>query len=115
MSPRASSAAALRQGAPIFAALGDATRLGIVARLCRGGPASITALTEGSGVTRQAVAKHLRILADAGLVTGVREGRESTWQLLPGKLDAARTALDQIAQQWDMALTRLRALVEKDG
>ena len=110
---RRSERAAVAAGAPIFAALGDATRLGIVARLCRAGPASIAALTAGSGVTRQAVAKHLRVLANAGLVRATRAGRESTWQLLPGGLDEARRSLERISQQWDLALERLRAFVER--
>jgi DNA-binding transcriptional ArsR family regulator len=112
MSRRASQAA-LRGGAPVFAALGDETRLGIVARLCRSGPASIAGLTEGSGVTRQAVAKHLRILEDAGLVRATRAGRESSWQLLQGGLDEARRSLEEISRQWDAALDRLRAFVEE--
>src|SRR5678816_1613894 len=110
MSRRARRAAPLPGGAPVFAALGDETRLGILGRLCRSGPASIAGLTEGSGVTRQAVAKHLRILADAGLVRATRAGRETSWELLPGSLDAAHKSLDQISHQWDMALTRLRGL-----
>ncbi len=112
MSRRSSAAVALRRGAPIFAALGDETRLGIVDRLCHGGPASIASLTEGSGVTRQAVTKHLRILEDAGLTRSLRAGRETTWQLLPGGLDEARASLDAISKQWDVALGRLRAFVE---
>jgi len=113
MSRRTSRAAALRGNAPVFAALGDDTRLGIVTRLCRSGPASIAGLTEGSGVTRQAVAKHLRILEGAGLVRASRAGRESSWQLLPGGLDEARASLDLISRQWDAALERLRAFVEE--
>src|SRR5437773_7927920 len=112
MSRRASRATALRGRATVFAALGDDTRLGIVTRLCRSGPASIASLTEGSGVTRQAVAKHLRILEDAGLVRARRAGRESCWQLLPGGLAEARAGLDSISRQWDLALGRLRAFVE---
>jgi DNA-binding transcriptional ArsR family regulator len=77
------------------------------------GPSSITSLTEGSGVTRQAVTKHLRILEDAGLAESTRQGREITWQLLPGGLDRARTGLDQIARQWDAALDRLRKFVDE--
>lgn len=115
MSRRADGAAALRRGAPVFAALGDATRLGIVARLARSGPASITSLTDGSGVSRQAVTKHLRILADAGLAAATRSGRESSWRLLPGGLDDARAGLDVISRQWDDALERLRAFVEGPG
>jgi DNA-binding transcriptional ArsR family regulator len=112
MSRRASQAAVLRRGAPVFAALGDETRLGIVLRLCRSGPASIASLTEGSGVTRQAVTKHLRILEGAGLAQSTREGRETSWQLLPGGLDEARASLDSISRQWDVALGNLRAFVE---
>src|SRR5688572_2647285 len=110
---RRSSATALRDSAPVFAALGDDTRLGIVTRLCRSGPASITSLTAGSGVTRQAVTKHLRVLADAGLVRATRAGRESSWQLVPGGLEEARSCLDLISQQWDAVLERLRAFVEE--
>jgi DNA-binding transcriptional ArsR family regulator len=114
MSRRSSPAAALARSAPVFAALGDETRLGIVTRLCRSGPASIATLTEGSGVTRQAVTKHLRVLGDAGLVRARRAGRESRWQLLPGGLGAARASLDLISQQWDSALERLKAFVEEE-
>jgi DNA-binding transcriptional ArsR family regulator len=102
----------LRSAAPVFAALGDTTRLGIVARLSRFGPASIADLTADSGVTRQAVAKHLRILEDAGLVRAKRAGRETSWQLLPGGLSEARTNLDQIAHQWEDALGRLKDFPE---
>src|SRR5206468_4708036 len=99
MSRRASQAATLRGRAPVFAALGDDTRLGIVSRLCRSGPASIVGLTQGSGITRQAVTKHLRILESAGLVRATRAGRESRWQLLPGGLAEARAGLDSISRQ----------------
>lgn len=102
-----------RGSAPVFAALGDDTRLGILGRLCRSGPASITALTDGSGVTRQAVTKHLRVLQGAGLVQASRAGREQHWRLLPGGLDRARNDLDRISKQWDVALERLRAFVEE--
>ena len=111
MSQRADSSA--RKSAPIFFALGDETRLGIVTRLCRSGPASIASLTEGAGVTRQAVTKHLRILEDAGLARAKRVGRETSWELLPGGLDDARASLDRISAQWDVALGRLRAFVEE--
>lgn len=107
MSPaRASSSAS------VFAALGDGTRLRLVARLCAGGPMSIARLTEGSDVTRQAVTKHLRVLAQAGLVRGRRRGRESLWQLEPRQLEAARRYLDVISKRWDDTLERLKAAVE---
>jgi DNA-binding transcriptional ArsR family regulator len=98
--------------ADLFAALGDKTRLRLVARLCDGGPMSITSLTAGSRVTRQAVTKHLRVLEGAGLVHSRRRGRESVWQLEQRRLREARRYLDLISQQWDAALGRLRDFVE---
>ena len=97
----------------MFAALGDETRLAIVSRLCKGGPSSIAELTEGAGVTRQAITKHLRVLADAGVVRGSRRGRESRWELTPRRLDVAHRYLDLISRRWDSALERLREHVEE--
>ncbi|HEX7077853.1 MAG TPA: metalloregulator ArsR/SmtB family transcription factor [Candidatus Eisenbacteria bacterium] len=105
--------AGLEASAPIFAALGDATRLELVARLCRGGPQSIARLTRGTSITRQAITKHLRVLADAGLVRGRRLGRESRWELEPERLDVAHRYLDLISKRWDAALSRLQDLVEE--
>ena len=108
---------ALRQvpaSAPIFAALGDATRLRIVGRLAAGEPLSIATLTAGTGVTRQAVTKHLHVLNHVGLVRSKWRGRERTWQLAPVHLEAARRTLDYICAQWDEALGRLKAFVETD-
>ena len=99
--------ATLATSAPLFAALGDETRLRLVARLCTGGPLSIARLTAGSGVTRQAITKHLLVLADAGVVRGVRQGRERRWELEPGELETARHFLDSISGQWTR---RLKAL-----
>jgi DNA-binding transcriptional ArsR family regulator len=100
--------------APVFAALGDATRLRLVSRMCTGGPQSIADLTHGAGVTRQAVTKHLLVLAKAGLVRDARHGRERRWTLEPARLEEARRALDVISQQWDRTLERLRDLVERN-
>ncbi|PYQ08131.1 MAG: transcriptional regulator [Acidobacteria bacterium] len=97
---------------PLFAALGDGTRLRLVSRLGRDGPMSITRLTAGGEVTRQAVTKHLHVLAHAGLVRSRRRGRESLWELEPRRLEAARRYLDAISKQWDVALGRLKAAVE---
>ncbi|HMN44043.1 MAG TPA: metalloregulator ArsR/SmtB family transcription factor [Povalibacter sp.] len=105
--------AKLHAAAPVFAALGDATRLRLVARLCSGGPASIAALTANVDVTRQAVTKHLHVLQDAGLVRGLRQGREQMWEIEPAKLDEARQCLDIISAHWDAAIERLRAAVEE--
>ena len=107
------SAAKLRAQAPVFAALGDETRLSLVARLSSGASLSITELTTGARVTRQAITKHLRVLEDAGLVRGVRRGRESLYQLSPEPLEEARRALNVISEQWDQALARLKAFVEE--
>jgi DNA-binding transcriptional ArsR family regulator len=107
------AARSLQAAAPVFAALGDETRLRLVARLCTDGPQSITRLTEGADVTRQAITKHLRVLEDAGVVRGSRDGRESMWEIEPRRLDDARRSLDLISARWDAAIERLRALVEK--
>lgn len=107
-----SETAALRRDARVFAALGDEMRMSLVARLGRGSPLSIARLTEGQGVTRQAITKHLRILRGAGLVRSVRHGRENRFALEPVALDAARQALDRISRQWDVALARLKATLE---
>lgn len=108
------AAKALRKSAPVFAALGDETRLTIVARLSAGTPQSIAALTAGAGLTRQAVTKHLHVLGDAGLVRSLRQGRECLWELEPDKLAAARRCLDNISAQWDHALGRLKSFVESN-
>lgn len=100
--------------AVVFAALGDETRLALVKRLCDSGPSSITELTEGAEVTRQAITKHLHVLEGAGLVRGSRRGRTTVWELRPKRLDAAKRALDAIGRDWDAALDRLRAFVEED-
>jgi DNA-binding transcriptional ArsR family regulator len=99
-----SDAVASRAVAPGFAALGDETRLRLVLRLSRGGPASTTQLCAGSPLTRQAITKHLEVLAAAGLLQGHRFGRERLWELHPKRLAEAGELLDRIASQWDSAL-----------
>jgi len=111
---RSAPRAKLIEAAPVFAALGDATRLRLVARLCVDGPLSIARLSEGAGVTRQAITKHLHALADAGLVQDNRLGRERIWELDPRRLEMARRCLGQISDQWDAAISRLKAFVEKE-
>jgi DNA-binding transcriptional ArsR family regulator len=107
-------AASLRKGAPVFAALGDDTRLRILARLSVDGPLSISQITDGETVTRQAITKHLAVLADAGLVRDTRSGRERHWELDLSPLETARMCLDLVSQRWDQRLERLRVLVEND-
>ena len=103
----------IEKTALIFAALGDETRLRIVARLCEEGPLSIMRLTNGAKVSRQAITKHLHALEEAGLARGSRAGRESVWELRANRLANVQRYLDQISQDWDAAIERLRAFVEK--
>jgi DNA-binding transcriptional ArsR family regulator len=105
----------LTEAAPVFAALGDATRLRLVGRLSVEGPLSIARLSERAGVTRQAVTKHLHVLGDAGLVRHTRRGRERIWELEPKRLEKAQRSLGQIAGEWDATLRRLRAFVEEEA
>jgi DNA-binding transcriptional ArsR family regulator len=115
MSRRSNAAAAqVMESATVFAALGDQTRLRLVARLSADGPLSITRLSEGAGVTRQAITKHLHALSDAGLVRGARQGRERIWELEPRRLEKARRSLERISDEWDAAIARLKAFVETD-
>ena len=109
MSPQAHSPAA------VFAALGDPTRLALIAKLSAGVPLSITRLTEGSDLTRQAVTKHLRVLESSGVIGKRQSGRESLYQLQPAAIQDMRDYLDGIARQWDDALARLKAFVEVGG
>ena len=97
----------------MFAALGDETRLGLVGMLSSHGPLSITKLTAGSPITRQAVTKHLKVLAGAGFVRGARRGRERIWELEPEQVEIARRYLDQVSKRWDEALNRLQTFVEE--
>jgi DNA-binding transcriptional ArsR family regulator len=100
--------------APLFAALGDATRLHLVKRLATKGPQNIAHLSEGSDVTRQAITKHLDALADAGLVRGAKEGRERIWSLETKRLEVARRYLADVSAQWDSAIGRLEAFLEEN-
>ncbi|MEE9392554.1 MAG: metalloregulator ArsR/SmtB family transcription factor [Planctomycetota bacterium] len=108
------TAASIRSAAPLFSAMGDPTRLSLVVHLTTSGPESISSLSEGSNVSRQAITKHLRILGDAGLVRSSRHGREHIWQLDPSGLATARRYLDRIDAQWDAAISRLRGHVEDE-
>jgi DNA-binding transcriptional ArsR family regulator len=98
--------------ANIFAALGDPTRLKLVAVLCAGGAFSIAQLTANTEISRQGVTKHLQVLADAGVVRDVKLGRERLWQLEPGQIAEAKRTLEVIGREWDVALGKLKAFVE---
>ena len=106
-------AAGAAEAAPVFAALGDETRLGLLSRLCASGPQSISGLTAGVTISRQAVTKHLDVLAGAGLVRDARRGRERIWKVEPTRLGEARRYLDEISKGWDEALDRLKRMVEE--
>ena len=108
-----SAAAALRTRANVFAALGDETRLGLLAKLTSGEPLSIARLTEGTKLTHQAVTKHLRVLEEVGVVHSVKAGRESRFALDPKPIVSAQAYLEHVSRQWDDALARLKALVER--
>jgi DNA-binding transcriptional ArsR family regulator len=103
-----------RAKAAVFAALGDETRLTLLARLCDGQRYSIAELTEGTKLTRQAVTKHLRVLERVRIVHGMREGRESLFQFDPQPVIEMKDYLEQVSKQWDSALVRLKSLVESD-
>ncbi|HEX4494468.1 MAG TPA: helix-turn-helix transcriptional regulator [Thermoanaerobaculia bacterium] len=105
-------AAQVHDAAPLFAALGDETRLRLLLRLSTSGPESITHLSAESAVSRQAIKKHLDVLSKAGLVRGGWRGREHIWQLEPQRFADARVYLERISRQWDDALGRLKSLVE---
>jgi len=99
--------------ARLFAALGDETRLSLVTALSRGRARSIAQLTEGSGLTRQAVTKHLKVMEDVGLVRNKRSGRESLFELDPAPLREMQTYLARVSEHWDDALARLKSFVEE--
>ena len=98
--------------ADIFAALGDPTRLKLVAVLCAGGAFSIAQLTANTDISRQGVTKHLQVLADAGVVRDVKLGRERLWQLEPGQIEEAKRTLEVIGRQWEVALGKLKTFAE---
>ena len=104
----------MRASALAFAALGDQTRLSLVARLADGQPHSISQLTVRSKLTRQAITKHLRVLEDVGMVHCRRRGRESLFELDPRPMESMREYLDFVSAQWDEALAQLKSFVEEE-
>jgi len=116
MSPKSRSgrAAKYRAHAPVFAALGDQTRLSLVGKLCGGQLRSISQLTRGSRLTRQAITKHLRVLERVDIVQSVRRGRESLYELNPEPIVKIKKYLDGVSEQWDQALARLKLFVERN-
>jgi DNA-binding transcriptional ArsR family regulator len=106
--------ATLRRSAPLFAALGDETRLALIARIGSEGPISIATLTSGTEVTRQAVSKHLVVLERAGLIRASRAGRERRYEVRSAQLEELRRCLDVINRHWDDALARFKQHVEDE-
>ncbi|TGN13162.1 ArsR/SmtB family transcription factor [Leptospira ilyithenensis] len=100
--------------APVFAALGDETRLTLIAKLCLGRPRSISQLTEGTKLSRQAITKHLLVLENAGIVKSVRNGRESLFEFDANPIEEIKGYLNQVSQQWDKTLLRLKSFVENE-
>ena len=114
MSLKRHSLSAKRQSrAPVFAALGDEMRLALIAKLCSGQPYSISQLTQGSKLTRQAITKHLRVLERVGIVHSIRTGRESRFEFDPRPIEGMKAYLNLVSEQWDQALSRLKLFVEE--
>jgi DNA-binding transcriptional ArsR family regulator len=116
--PRGGASAAVHArrahaAAPLFAALGDETRLQLLMRLAASGPESIAQMSEKSAVSRQAITKHLQVLSVAGFVEGERRGREHIWRLQPRRFRDVHAHLETISRHWDDALERLRAFVDE--
>jgi len=101
-----------RAHAPVFAALGDQTRLYLVEKLCGGEARSISQLTKGSRLSRQAITKHLRVLERAKIVRSSRSGRESLFAFDLQPIDEIKNYLDLVSEQWDQTLSRLKSFVE---
>jgi DNA-binding transcriptional ArsR family regulator len=106
------SPARMKDAAPLFAALGDVTRLAVLVSLCSGGPLTVTGLSRQFAVSRQAITKHLEVLSEARLVSSVRRGRERIWALEPKRIEEAHQYLERLSREWDVALGRLKAFVE---
>ena len=107
------TAASIGATAVVFTALGDETRLRLIARLSEAGPMSIAGLADGFDMSRQAITKHLRVMSEAGLATSGRRGRETVWQLEQDGLADANRYLQLVAKDWDDKLRRLKSVVEE--
>lgn len=103
---------AVTNAAPLFAALGDPTRLFLVLRLRDGQSRSIGELSHGIDLTRQGISKHLRVLERAGILSSERVGRESRFLICPAAIEETKTYLDHVSEQWDETLSRLKTMVE---
>jgi len=93
--------------ADVFAALADPTRRRVVSELASRQSVTATELARVLRITRQAVAKHLSALADAGLAAPTRQGRETRYELTPAPLEEAVEWISSVGGQWDDRLARL--------
>ena len=105
----------MRSRSDVFAALADTSRRFIVEALAERGDATATELASELPVTRQAVAKHLGALADAGLIAGARTGRETRYRLTPGPLADAAEWMTRVGADWDERLAALERAVGNRG
>ena len=96
----------------VFSALSDPTRRAVIRCLSDGGPATLGSLADELPVTRQAVAKHLAQLEDAGLVSASADGRRRTYRLTPGPLTDAMGWMVDVGGDWDERLGALKRHVE---
>jgi DNA-binding transcriptional ArsR family regulator len=96
----------------VFAALADPTRRAVLRAVADRGDATATELVDDVAVSRQAVAKHLELLADAGLVTGERVGRERRWRITPAPLLDAANWMGDVGAAWDRRLARLQSRID---
>lgn len=103
---------AIKTHSLVMAALGDKTRLSIISKLTNGKRQSISHLTAGTNLTRQAVTKHLHVLENAGIVRSIRAGRENQFELEPKPIDDVGEYLEYVSKQWDSGLARLKSFVE---
>ncbi len=98
----------------VFAALADATRLRLVERLRRAPGQSTSALGAGEPISRQAITKHLEVLAEAGLVRATRAGRERLWQLDPTPLQPVEAWITALSAEWESRFDRLEAFLQSN-
>jgi DNA-binding transcriptional ArsR family regulator len=100
-------------GPDVFAALGDPTRRTVLQEVAERGSATATELAAPLGITRQAVAKHLAVLAEAGLVDGRRAGRETRYRATPAPMSEAISWMTEVGARWDERLASLERQVAR--
>jgi DNA-binding transcriptional ArsR family regulator len=97
----------------VFAALADPTRRTVLEQVAARGSATATELAAPLGISRQAVAKHLGVLSDAGLVDGRRAGRETRYRPTPAPMGEAISWMTEVGGRWDERLAALERQVER--